>query len=149
MKETINRIFTKGEYVYIVDYWCTEDGPQACETKAKILKVDKKAQTFTALLYGDTYQIYSFNDYGRLFFDTLDETTIATNNLPKPNTIVYQVIRNKVYKKLVKGIGGKHINGVFDLIIHFAKGKDVSSKEIGNSIFLCEPEAQMKSDYKK
>ena len=55
MTNALKRSFKEGERVYVVDYWGTSNGTQAFEAQAEILKVDVKAKTFTAVLYGDTY----------------------------------------------------------------------------------------------
>lgn len=142
MKNALKRNFKKGQCVYVVDYWCTSNGTQAFEARAEILEVDEKKLTFFAVLYGDTYKTYSFKDYGRLIFDTSNEAIGAANKLPKPKTIVYQIIGNKVYKKLALGIDGQYMDGTYDLVVRLNKGKDVSIKEIGHSLFFNESDAR-------
>ena len=142
MANAFKRSFQVGERIYVVDYWGTNNGTQAFEARAEILKVDITAETFTAVLYGDTYQEYSLKDYGRLIFDTSAEAVEAANNLPKPKTIAYQIIGKRVYKKIVEGIGGQYNNGTFDLVVHLNKGKDVSIKELGHSLFINESDAR-------
>lgn len=145
MNNALERNFEKGQYVYVIDYWGTINGTQAFETQARIWDVNNKEKTFTAVLYGDTFQTYSFNDYKRLIFDTSHEANKAVNQFPKPQTIVYHVIGNRVYKKVVLEIYGKN-NGTYDLVIRLNKGKDISSKEINHSLFLSETDAR---NYKK
>ena len=70
MSKECKRDFKVNQTVYLVDYWGTSNGSQAFEAQAKILQVDEENKTFDAVLYGDTYQRYSFEDYGRLIFDT-------------------------------------------------------------------------------
>lgn len=142
MSKQCERDFEVYQTVYLVDYWGTDNGSQAFETQAKILQVNKDDRTFDAVLYGDTYQRYSFKDYGRLIFDTAKEAAEAANKLPKPLSVVYQKIGKRVYKKTVSGIGGHYVDNVYDLKICFNKGKDISTKEIGTSIFLNESEAR-------
>lgn len=94
-------------------------------------------------MYYDIYNTYSFKDYGRLIFDTSNEAFDAANKLPKPKTLVYQIIDNKVYKKLGLGIHGQEdVDGIYDLVVLLNKGKDVSTKEIGHSLFLNESDAR-------
>ena len=142
MSKQCERDFEVYQTVYLVDYWGTDNGSQAFETQAKILQVNKDDRTFDAVLYGDTYQRYCFEDYGRLIFDTAKEAAEAANKLPKPLAVVYQKIGKRVYKKTVSGIGGHYVDNVYDLKIRFNKGKDISTKEIGTSIFLNESEAR-------
>ena len=142
MSNECKRDFEVYQTVYLVDYWGTDNGTQAFEAEGKILQVDKENKTFTAVLYGDTYQRYSFDDYGRLIFDTAKEANEAANKLPKPNSVVYQKIGKRVYKKTISGISGHYVDNVYDLIIRLNKGNDVSTKEIGISIFLNEAEAR-------
>ena len=142
MSKECKRDFKVNQTVYLVDYWGTNNGSQAFETCAEILHVDKKSKTFNAVLYGDTYQKYSFEDYGRLIFDTAEEAVKAANKLPKPKSVIYQKIGKIVYKKTVLGIDGHYVDGVYDLKILLNKGKDVSTKEIGISIFLNESDAR-------
>jgi len=131
------RIFEVGQTVFIIDYWGTGNGEaQAFETQAEIRYVNQEKQILGAVLYGDTYQIYSFNDYGRLIFDTLDEAKENTNKLPKPNSVVFEKIGNQVCEQIVLGITGEKINGTYDLMVRLKNGKNVSIKEIGISIFL-------------
>lgn len=142
MNNVLKRNFEEGQHIYVVDYWGTNEGTQAFEAGATILKVDEKKQIFLAILYGDTYQTYSFMDYGRLIFDTQNEAVEAADKLPKPKSIVYQLIGKRVYKKLALGIGGQHMDGTYDLVVHLNKGKDISTKEIGQSLFLSESDAR-------
>ncbi len=142
MSKECKRDFKVNQTVYLVDYWGTNNGSQAFEAEAKILQVDEENKTFDAVLYGDTYQKYSFEDYGRLIFDTAKEAAEAANKLPKPLSVVYQKIGKRVYKKTVSGISGHYVDNVYDLKIRLNKGKDVSTKEIGISIFLNESDAR-------
>ena len=142
MAKALKRSFKRGESVYIVDYWGTKNGSQAFETIADVFNVDKENETFDAVLYGDTYQTYSFKDYGRLVFDTEDEATAAADRLPKPKTTVFQVIGKRVYKKMVEGVTGQYTDGTYDLIVCLNKGKAVSTKELGRSLFINESEAR-------
>lgn len=142
MSNECKRDFKVNQTVYLVDYWETINGPQAFEEQAKILQVDEKNKTFLAVLYGDTYQRYSFEDYGRLVFDTAEKATEAANQLPKPEAVVYQKIGKRVYKKTVLGIKGHDVDGVYDLFICLDKGNNISTKEIGISIFLNESNAR-------
>ena len=142
MSKECKRDFKVNQTVYLVDYWGTNNGSQAFEAQAKILQVDEENKTFDAVLYGDTYQRYSFEDYGRLIFDTEKEAIEAAGKLPRPKSVVYQKNGKRVYKKTVCGISGYYVGDAFDLIICFNKGKDVSTKEIGISIFLNESEAR-------
>ena len=115
---------------------------QAFKTWAKIFEIDESKQVFSAFLYDDTYKVYSFKDYGRLIFDTSNEAEEAAERLPKPQTIVFQVIGKKVYKKIVIGIDEQYTDGVYDLVVCLNKGKDVSTKEIGHSLFINESDAR-------
>lgn len=144
MSNECKRDFKVNQTVYVVDYWGTNNGSQAFEAQAQILKVHEEFKTFVAVLYGDTYQRYSFEDYGRLIFDTKDEAKKAANKLPKPKSIVYQIIGKRVYKKIVTGIDGHYFDDVYDLILRLNKGSAVSTKEIGISIFLNESDARQK-----
>lgn len=138
MSKECKRDFKVHQIVYLVDYW----GSQASKAQAEILQVDEKNKTFDAVLYGDTYQRYSFKDYGRLIFDTAEEAVEASSKLPKPKSVVYQKIGKRVYKKTVCGISGQYVDNVYDLIILLNKGKNISIKEIGISIFLNESDAR-------
>ena len=130
------RTFKVNQTVYVVDYWGTDNGTQAFEARAVIIEIDENNMTFGAILYGDTYQRYRFKDYGRLIFDTKEEAVIAANKLLKPGSFVYQRIGKKTYKKEVLGISGHYVGNVYDLIINLDGGQDISTKEIGVSIFL-------------
>lgn len=142
MNNAFERNFKEGQWVYVVDYWGTNNEMEAFGVRAEILVVDEKNQTFGAVLYGDTYKKYSFKDYGRLIFDTLNEAIGAARQLPKPKTTVYQIIGNKVYKKLALGICEQYKNKNFDLVVRLNRGKDVSTKEIGHTLFLNESDAK-------
>ena len=142
LKRSFQSVYEVGDYVYAVDYWGMNNATQAFVTQAEILEIDAIANTFTAVLYGDTYQKYSFKDYGRLIFDTLVKANEAADSLPKPKTTVYQIIGRKIYKKTVEGIGGQYIDGTYDLVLHLNKGKDVSIKKIGHSLFIKESDAR-------
>ena len=77
-----------------------------------------------------------------MIFDTAEEATEAASKLPNPKSLVYQNIGTRIYKKTVCGIDGHYVDNVYDLIIRLNKGKDVSTKEIGISIFLNESDAR-------
>lgn len=136
------RKFKAGQVIYVVDYWGTDKGTQAFEAYAEIVYVNEDKEAFDAVLYGDTYQTYSFKDYGRLFFDKKEEALIAASKLPKPTSIIYQVIGKRVYKKEVLGIRIEDIHNTADLVLCLNRGKDISIKEIGVSLFLNESEAR-------
>lgn len=108
------------------------------------MSVNEEKQTFYAELYGDTYKVYSFADYGRIIFDTSIEANEAASKLPKPGDIVYQRKGDRVYKKKVDSIDGEYINDVYDLRICFEKGKSVSTKEMEVTIFFDEATAKSK-----
>ncbi len=134
MSNACKREFKRGQILYMVDDY---RGPQAIATEAVILKVDEKNRKFEALLYGDTHQNYSFDDYGHLFFDTESEAAEVADKLPKRNSIVYHKEDGMVRKKTVTGYGGNQYTGVFDLKIFFNFGY-ASTKEIGKTVFLNE-----------
>ena len=142
MTNALKRNFQVGERIYVVDYWGASGGTEAFKAQAKILEVNVTTETFTAVLYGDTYKTYSFKDYGRLIFDTSAEAVEAADNLPKPKTIVYQIMGKRVYKKIVEGIEGQYNNGTYDLVVRLNKGKVVPIKEIGYSLFTNESDAR-------
>lgn len=142
MVNKTKREFWKGQELHVVDYWGTNKGSQAFATSAQIVNVNEEKETFDAVLYGDTYQTYSFKDYKRLFFDRKEDAQRAVENLPIPTSSIYQIIGRKVYKKKVIGIGARDVDGAIDLIVHLNRGKDVSIKEIGKSLFLDEAEAR-------
>ncbi len=136
------RDFKVGDSVYVVDYWDTDKGCAAFEAHAEIVQVNKESESFLAVLYGDTYRTYSFKDYGRLIFDTKQQAISAANAVPKPTSIVYQIIGNRLYKKTVLNIYDSRINGVTDLVMYLNVGKEVSIKEIGITIFTNEQQAR-------
>lgn len=136
MTVTLKRDFKPGEYVYVVDCWHSHDGTRAIGAKAKIMEVDNKSKSFIAVLYGIIPQTYSFNDYGRLIFDTEDEAIKTANKLPKPQTTIYQIIDKRIYKKKVEDISGQYMDGTRDLVIRLNDGKNVSIREIGYSLFF-------------
>lgn len=138
------RIFKKGQVLYVVDCWGTSFGMQAFEACAKVIDVDEEAESFDVVLYGDTYQRYNFKDYGRLIFDSKLRAAEVADKLPKPNSIVYQRIGNRVFKKTVDGVQNEYINGFTDLVIHLNKGKSVPIGKIGIEIFLDESSAREK-----
>lgn len=138
MSNACKREFYERPIVYLVDYWSSE----AWVACGRILQVDKANRTFLAVLYGDTYQRYSFNDYGRLIFDTVEQAANVANKLPKEGATLYQKIGKRIYKKISRGISGQYVQGVYDLVICLNKGANVSVKEIGKSIFLNEADAR-------
>ena len=142
MKKALKRNFIVNETVFVVDYWGTGEGTQAFGTRAEIVKVDKKNKTITAVLYGDTYQVYSKHDFGRIIFDTADEANEVAKNLPTPKTTMFQRIGKKVFKKKVLGIIGEYIDGTYDLAVSFDRGKNIPIREIGRSLFLEETDAR-------
>ncbi len=140
MEKTVKRGFKVGESVYVVDYWGTGNGCAAFEAYAEIIRVDKNS--FLAVLYGDTYKTYSFEDYGRLIFDSKQQAIKAANAIPKPTSVIWQIIGRRVYKKTVLNIYDRCINGVTDLVMDLNRGKEVSIKEIGITIFTDEQQAR-------
>lgn len=129
------RKFKQGQTIYVVDCWGTDKGTAAIDTTAMIVKVNEKEKVFEAVLYGDTYQKYSFEDYGCLVFGDRSKAVEAAAKIPKPQTMVYQVIGNRVYTKKVIHINDVQLENGFDLKISLNRGKDISIKEIGVSLF--------------
>ena len=138
-------IAMKGKRVYVIDYWGTSNGTQAFEAEAEIVDVDEKRDTFSAVLYGDTYQTYSFKDFDRLVFDTKERAAAAASRLPKPQTTMYQVIGGgNICKRIVNGIKGEYTDGGYDLLVCIEGGEAVSIKEIGRSLFFSQAEPKRK-----
>lgn len=139
MQNASNRKFKCGETVYVVDYW----GGEAFKAEAEIIKVYPEESTFTAVLYGDTYQEYSFKDYGRLIFDTEQEAVKEAEKFPEPGSTVYQVVGNRIDKKVACWIEGAYTTSdVYDLVIQLDKEGTISSKELGHTLFVSEAEAR-------
>ena len=140
----VKRNFKVEDKVYVVDYWGTSKGAAAFSVGAEIISVNEGKQTFCAVLYGDTYQVYSFADYGRLIFDTSIQANEAASKLPKPGDVVYQRKGERVYKEQVDSIGGGYVNEVYDLKVCFKSGRNVSTKKMGITVFFEEAEARNK-----
>lgn len=136
------RTFETNEVVYVVDHWGTDIGQMAFSARAEIIRVDESKKIFLAVLYGDTYEEYSFKDYGRLIFDTKDEADEAANKFPSPHSVIYQKDGKNVSKKTVVGISGHSVNHITDLFIQFDDETEVSSKELGVSIFTKESDVR-------
>lgn len=137
MLNALKRNFEVGQHIYVVD--CKEENGERLvfKTKAEILKVDEKSETFLAILDGGISHTYSFKDYERLIFDTLDEASRVEEKLPKPQTIAYHVVDRWVYKRIVLGIYGQQdANETYDLVVRLNNGDDISIKEIDHSLFL-------------
>lgn len=136
------RTFETNEVVYVVDHWGTDIGQMAFSARAEIIRVDESKKIFLAVLYGDTYEEYSFKDYGRLIFDTKNEADEAASKFPRPLSVVYQKDDKNVSKKTVIGIIGRYVDRILDLFIKFDDETEVSSKELGVSIFTKESDAR-------
>jgi len=149
MKNISKRRFYVGECIYIINWdgikeisftsvsWNT----WAVVELAFIREVNLKNNTLIVGTDYDspkTYKTYSVDDYNLLFFDRFEDAKKIADELPKTGTIVYQVIGRKVYKKLVKGIFGEYSNNIYDLVVRFDKGKNISIKQVGHSLFLNE-----------
>ena len=146
------RDFKKDDKVYVVDYWGSTEGPRAYQAQATIISVDNEKKQFLAVLYGDTYQSYSFNDYGFIVFDTEEEAYDAAVKIPNPKTSIYQIIGKRIYEKKVKGIIGSHAysnDGSFKLVIHVNKGKNIPIEELGKTVFTTRLLAELKLKGKK
>ena len=142
MKESLKRILEKDREVYVIDHWGYIKGAKAIVTRATILEVDYKNKNLVALLYGDTYNRYKFEDYGRLIFNTEQEANTFANKIPDPGSIIFQIIGRKVYSKAIRNILGKNEEGFYDLIIEFDRGSCISTKELGHTIFSRREEAR-------
>lgn len=142
MKDSIERCLEENQPIYVVDYYGIGDKTEAIGLRAYIVSYDKDKQIFKAILYGEEFVTYSIEDEGRLFFYTLKEAVNAADSLPKSHTTMYQKKDNKVYKKEVEGIRGHYVEGVYDLVICFNRGKCVSIKEIGHTLFFKEADAR-------
>lgn len=139
----VKRKFKEDEKVYVVDFWGTSNGAAAFAVGAIVVSVNEEKEMVGLVLYGDTYQIYSFADYGRLIFDTAIEANKAASRLPSPGDIVYQKIGERVYKEQVDSIGG-YVDDVYDLKIYFKSGRNASTKKMGVTIFNDEATARNK-----
>lgn len=144
MSNEEKRIFKKSQVLHVIDCWGTKCGMQAFQASATIINIDEEIGSFDAVLYGDTYQRYNVNDYGRLIFDDESEAIKAADNLPKPTSFVYQLIGNRVFKKTVVGVRNEYINDFTDLVVHLNKGKRIPIGRIGIELFLDESSAREK-----
>lgn len=143
MSKTCNRKFKEGEEVYVVDWWGTSKGTQAFEAAAEIIEVEE--ESFLAVLYGDTYQRYSFKDYGRLIFDDKDEAEKAAEKLPKPGSTVWLIDEDyNISKSKVKGIEGGYFDEIFNLTIELEDNKSITTDRIGTEVFLSEESVKEK-----
>ena len=112
------------------------------EEQAKNVSYQKAKAVFDrtegnrVIIGSDTMVVKNNKIYGKP--KTKEEAKEAADKLPKPKSVVYQKIDEKTYKRTVCGIYGHYVGNVYDLVIRFEDGKEVSTKEIGISIFLTE-----------
>ena len=144
MYNVLKRKFEEGDLVYVVDYW-KSNVTQTFSVFAEIIQVDNKTKTFTAVLNGNTFRTYSFKDYGRLIFNTLDEANKAVKSFPKAKKTVYQIINQKIYRRTVERISGYSTDIGFDLVLYLDNGKRISTKELGHSLFIKKSDAKKKN----
>ena len=144
MTESANRKLEKNEYVYVLDSKGYSYDEGAFCKAAYVVRVDNKHKNYTVLVYEDKHETYSFNDYGLLIFRSQIEAEKAARALPKPGEIVYQIIGNKIYKRQINCLFSDNSRETIDLILSFTRGKDVSFREIGKSIFFSKEEAEKK-----
>lgn len=142
MKESLKRFLEKGKDVYVIDYWGGNNGTKAFVSRATVLNVDSKNKRFLLFLYGDTYIRYKFEDYGRLIFDDESKANSVACKIPDPGSIVFQIIGQKVYSKVIRCVHGKNVNGIYDLFFEFDRGHGISIKELGQTIFSNREEAR-------
>lgn len=140
MANANKRTFKQGEEVYVIDWW----GANAVVARAEILSVQKRTNTFMAVLYGDTYQKYCFDDYQKIIFDDWFSANNKLNTIPKEGYVVYQVKGKRVYKKIVDSICGRKKEKGMDVIIRFTKGDPVSIRQLGITIFASYKQAKDK-----
>lgn len=144
MHNLCKRKFEKGQEIYLIDYWKVGNIAQVLATKAKIFWVDEKKQRLMLELYGNTYKVYGFTDYKRLFFDTQEEVEEGIKRLPKLQATVYQLVDKWVVKKTVVGISGKLNSGTADIVICLSRGKPVPISELNRTLFFNESDARKK-----
>ena len=149
MEELSKRRFEVGQIVYVLDIRETSIGARIFSTYAEILEVYEEAQTFSVMLYGNKYNTYSFEDYGRLFFHTAEAAAKVANKLPHFQSIVYLIIGTKVCKRTIINMCFEHIDGVVDLIICLNNGRRFSTKRLNQSIFTNESDARKRKKRKK
>ena len=94
MSDIEERKFKVDEHIFIIDY----DWSNVKEKRAVIVSVSKENKNFEALLYQSSMvQVYSFDDYKRLIFDTRAEASLATQKMPNVGQTVFRVVGSKVY----------------------------------------------------
>lgn len=130
--------FKKWDWVFVIELWLKDGCLQPFGTGAHVVEIDEESKTIKVKICGSTYRTYSYEDFGRLVFNNKELADKATKKYPKNGDTIYQVEDDKTSPKKVLGIIYKYVNGVMDLFIKFEDGKEVSSKEIGKTIFLKE-----------
>jgi hypothetical protein len=144
---TKERTLKEGDYIFVIDCRKTEEGIKADAFTAKVFRINPKQKTISAYVFYECNKLlykrdrhYSFNDYGRLFFDTEAEALEASQKIPKPKQAVYKKIGNRYYIRIVTRIVGMHCLDTFDLYISLDKGYGlISIKDIGTKLFIEHP----------
>ena len=135
MSDACKREFMIGQIIYAVDSKQT----QPIVRKAQIIQISGSEKKLLAVFpydMGDGTHIYSFSDYGRLYFFDKKEAMDAADKLPKPNTTLYEIVNAHVRKRVVYGLWSNHFSGDFDLYIRFKNKKSISTKELNVTLFF-------------
>lgn len=140
MSTTVRRQFKKGETVYLVDCCGTSGGPQAFETRGKVVEVEEEAVFVETISRGR--QKYNVNDYKRLIFDTMAEASDAAKALPRPNSIIYKKNEDGTLKEIkTNGIWHGTFGGIYNLTIKLEGCEEITTDKIGKEIFLSKESA--------
>lgn len=144
MAKNIKPTLEEGTVLYVVDYWATTDGPRAFATKADVTAINNEARTFEAVLYGEVYQTYTFDDLGFIVFDSAQEAAAAAKKLPLPKTEIFLIKNGKVLRRIVEGVMEDTSKETLELVVCLNAGEDVPISELGKTLFTKKEDAVKK-----
>ena len=134
--ENCEKTLKKWDWVFVVELWLSEGVFKAFSTRAQVKEIDAKNETIKVIICGTTYRTYSFKDFGRLIFVNQKLAHNAAKKYPIGGDIIYKIEDDDILEKKVLGIMYEYVDGVIDLFIKFEDGENISSKELGKTIFL-------------
>lgn len=137
-----SRKFEKNQTIYVIGCWGTSNGTRSIVDEAVIVDVDEEKEMIVAVLFGDVYERYRFEDYGQLIFMESDDAWDKESKIPRPRSDIYQIIKNRVYKKKAVCIYCDYHEDYVKLYMGVNRGKAIPIKEVGVSVFLNEEDAR-------
>lgn len=149
MSNQIEPKLVKDKRIHILDAVYTDKGGRVLQCGASVLCFNDKQRHFIAEIYGTIFRDYSYDSYGKIFFDDADAANEAIKRIPTTRSTIYVIDGNNISQKVVIAIKNKKVDCDQDIVLLLSDDTAVSIKEIGKTVFTAKQAAESKLSNKE